>query len=229
MPSLSSSLFSSLKNIFSAPAVTSTPAHVARKKTWKLLSCLALGATPAALVSTLFSSPVLAQSQSATVPVTVRVPNVLQLQTWGSIDVTLTAAQAAGGTVNATGGVLVQGPAATSVTTGTTPLTASLPSGVSTATATINPLYHLWTTHPGGASVTITVPTTASTLRLGGTSTTDTIDMSVASGYPTGPSGSTGMGNNFYTGNATLNFNLSNAKTAGAYSGGSITITASNP
>ncbi|MEG4172626.1 MULTISPECIES: hypothetical protein [unclassified Microcoleus] len=222
--SLFSSLSSSLKNLFSAPAVTSTPAHVARKKTWKLFSCLALGATPAALASTLFSSPVLAQTVNATVPVTLRVPNVLQLQTWGNINLTLTPAQMLGGTPNASGELLLQA----GTTTGSDPLTATAPAGASAVNVPISPLYYVWTTSSKGANVNVDVTDGKGTLT--NTATSDTMTMTVTAGATANTGGkATGMGNNPLTGTATLTFNLTNAKTAGTYTGGSITITATNP
>ncbi|MEG3972062.1 MULTISPECIES: hypothetical protein [unclassified Microcoleus] len=220
MPSLSSSLFSSLKNLFSAPAVTSTPAHVARKKTWKLLSCLALGATPAALASSLFSSPVLAQSANANVPVRVQVPKVLQLTTFGDIALTFTASELFGAS-NASGGLLVQG----GTTTGSTPLTTTSLAGIASVAVPISQLYTILTNSSAGANITVAVTTGTLTNTVTGS---DTMTMTVTSGG-TATTPTTGLGApNAYQGTATLNFNLTNAKSSGLYNGGSITITATN-
>jgi len=215
------SISSSLKNLFSAPAVTSTPAHVARKKTWKLFSCLALGATPAVLASTLFSSPVLAQTvTSGPINVRVQVPKLLQLTTFSTIDLTFTASQLFGAS-GASGGLLVQG----GTTTGSTALTTTSPASSTSVVVPISPLYTIVTNSQSGANMTVTVttPTLTNTVN-----SLDTMTMTVTGGTAFTPRA--GIGNiPPYTGTATLTFDLTNAKSDGSYTGGLITITATNP
>lgn len=219
--SLCSSLSSSLKNLFSAPAVTSTPAHVARKKTWKLFSCLALGATPAVLASTLFSSPVLGQTvTSGPITVTVQLPKLLQLTTFSTINLTFTASQLFGAS-GASGGLLVQA----GTTTGSTALTTASPASSTSVVVPISPLYTILTNAQSGANVTVAA--TAGTLT-NTVNSSDTMTMTVTSGGTatiprTGPQAA-----NAYAGTATLTFDLTNAKSDGSYTGGSIKITATN-
>jgi hypothetical protein len=192
--------FTSLNNVFSASALT---------------------ATTAVLASGFFSTPVLAQTVTGTTTVKVQVPKLIQLTTFNTIDITLTASQLGTG---ASGGLLVQ---TAGTTTGSTPLTTP-PIGTGTTVAVpINPLYTVLTNAQNGANMTVAVATGGGTLTNTAVAT-DTMTMTVTAGG-TATTPKTGPQGTPYTGSATLTFDLTNAKSDGSYrTGGSITITAIN-
>jgi hypothetical protein len=191
-------------------------------------------ATTTALGTALVWTPAHAQVNGSNVPVplNITVPEVLFLKTVNTINLTISATDiAASLTPNGTG-FYGSSQSGTASTNGSTLDTTSPFAGTATnkITQTIPNVYVVWSNSPRAGGVNITFNKTGSNpntkLTLAGG--IDTATYSVVSGNLTGlvPQG---LVTPTQTGGVTLDIDLTNAKTAGLYQGGTLFVTADAP
>ncbi len=190
----------------------------------KIIALAAIAGT-AVIGNSLFSAPVHALDVNQDVDVEINVPEVLYLRTFDTVSLNITEADLGGGTAATTGGVgsdyETNGtPAGT--TDGTTAIDPTSPfAGVTGGSIirNVQQLYAVWSNSANAVTINHTIPTPALT---NGTATATIKSVNNTTGSGNNPPGLITP----LIGGVDIEFDLTNATTAGTYTGGVINVEA---